>query len=90
MTEQIEIDTSSIFDNEDQKQVEFSGEVDGDEYQFSVRYSVLEAIGGDAPDGDAEIIFNQFIDIIRDAALASLARNSDRETIVISENDLDQ
>lgn len=90
MADQIDIDNSTIFDNVDEHQVEFSGEVDGDEYQFAVQYSVLEAVSGEAPDGDAEIKFNQFIDVIRDAALAALSRNSDPATIVISENDLDQ
>ncbi len=89
MADQLDIDATSVFDNEDLKQVEFAGEVDGDEYQFAVRYSVLEAISGDAPEGDAESTFNQFIDVIRDAALASLSRNSDRAVIVVSENDLD-
>jgi Protein of unknown function (DUF1488) len=90
MADQLDIDTSSIFDNLDEQQVEFGGEVDGDEYQFAVRYSVLEAISGEAPDGDAETLFNQFVDVIRDAALSALSRGRDRPVIVVSENDLDQ
>ena len=85
----LEIDNSSILDNIDERQVEFDAEVDGDEYQFAVQYDVLEALTGDAPDGDAVETFNRFIDPISDAALAALARDSDQAVIVVSENDLD-
>jgi len=85
----LEIDNSSILDNIDERQVEFDAEVDGDEYQFAVQYDVLEALTGDAPDGDAVDTFNRFIDPISDAALSALARDSDQPIIVISENDLD-
>ncbi|WP_240700045.1 hypothetical protein [Sphingomonas gei] len=88
--DQLEIDTRSVFDNIDARQVEFEAEVDGDDYQFAVQYSVLEALTGEAPDGDAEIKFNQMIDAVKDASLAALSRDSDREIIVVSENDLDQ
>lgn len=90
MADQIDIDNSSIFDNLDEHQVEFSGEVDGDEYQFAVKYGVLEAISGEVPDGNAETLFNQFIDVIRDASLSALSRDSDPAIIIVSENDLDQ
>lgn len=88
MPDRLDIDTTSIFDNEDEHQVEFAGEVDGDEYQFAVQYDVLEALSGDAPDGDAIDTFNQFVDPISDAALAALARGDDAPVIVVSENDL--
>jgi hypothetical protein len=90
MPKQLEIDDSSIFDNIDEQQVEFSGEVDGDEYQFAVMYDVFEALSGDAPDGDAEALFKRYVDVISDAALNALSRNSDPATIIVSENDLDQ
>ena len=88
MTERLDIDRASIFDNLDERQVEFAGEVDGDEYQFAVQYDVLEALSGDAPDGDAADTFNEFVDPISDAALAALARDRDQALIVVSENDL--
>jgi len=85
----LDIDNSSLLDNIDERQVEFTAEVDGDEYQFAVQYDVLEALTGDAPDGDALDIFNRFVDPISDAALAALGRDSDQDMIVVSENDLD-
>ena len=88
--DQIDIDTASIFDNSDEQQVEFDGEVDGEAYQFAVQYDLLEALTGDAPDGDAAITFNRLVDVIKDAALAALSRDSESEIIVVSENDLDQ
>ena len=88
MANQLDIDSSTIFDNVDEHQVEFMGEVDGDEYEFAMKYGVLEAIGGEAPDDDAEIRFNEFIDVIRDAA--ALSRGTDADIIIVSENDLGQ
>ena len=89
MAARLEIDNSSILDNIDERQVEFTGEVDGDEYEFAVQYDVLEALTGDAPDGDAVDTFNRYIDPITDAALSALSRNSDQAMIIVSENDLD-
>lgn len=89
MAERLDIDNTSILDNLDEQQVEFAAEVDGDEYQFAVQYDLLEALSGDAPDGDAEDLFRRFIDPISDAALSALARDRDQPMIVVSENDLD-
>jgi len=86
---QLEIDHSSILDNIDGEQVEFTAEVDAEEYEFAVQYDVLEALSGDRPDGDAADTFQRFIDQISDAALSALARNNDQATIIVSENDLE-
>ncbi|HEU0043171.1 DUF1488 family protein [Sphingomonas sp.] len=88
MTDRLDIDNSSLFDNVEEQQIEFSGEVDGDEYQFAVQYDVLEALSGDAPEDDALDLFNQFVDPISDAALAALARDTDQTIVIVSENDL--
>ena len=88
MAARLDIDDASIFDNVEEQQVEFAGEVDGDEYQFAVQYDVLEALSGDAPEGDAVDIFKRLIDPITDAALSALARDEDQALIVVSENDL--
>jgi hypothetical protein len=77
--DRMDIDLSTILDNVDEQLVEFTGEVDGDEYEFAVQYAVLEALSGDAPEDDA----------IAEAGLVALARNSDQALIVISENDLE-
>lgn len=88
MADRLDIDNSSIFDNAEEQQVEFAGEVDGDEYQFALQYDVLEALSGDAPEDNAAELFSQFIDPITDAALAALARDSDQQLVIVSENDL--
>ncbi len=87
--DRLEIDDASVEDNVNEKQVEFTGEVDGDEFAFAVQYDVLEALSGDAPEDDAIEMFNRFSDAIAEAGLAALARNSDPALIVISENDLE-
>lgn len=86
---QLEIDTSSILDNIEAELVEFTGEVDGDDYEFAVQYDLLEALSGDRPDGDAADMFNRFIDQVTEAALSALSRNSDANPIVVSESDLE-
>lgn len=85
----LEIDMSTVFDNLDEHQVEFDGEVDGDEYSFAVKYSVIEALTGSAPDGDAAESFEQMVDVIRDAALAALSRGATQDPVVVSEADLE-
>ena len=89
MPDRLIIDAASLFDNVDERQVEFAGEVNGDEQQFAVQYDVLEALSGDAPDGDALDRFNHFVDPISDAALTALARDGDQALVTVSENDLD-
>ena len=89
MAERLDIDNASILDNLGEQQVEFEGEVDGDEYQFAVRYDLLEALSGDAPDGDAVDTFSRFVDPISDAALTALARDRDQAIVIVSENDLE-
>lgn len=84
------IDEGTIFDNIDAQQVEFTAEVDDDSYEFAVQYDVLEALSGDAPDGDAEATFTRFSGPIAEAGLVALARDGDQSVVVISENDLEQ
>jgi hypothetical protein len=86
---ELEIDNNSLLDNIDERQVEFTGEVDGDEYEFAVQYDVLEALSGDAPDGDAIDMFNRFVDAVSEASLAALSRGNGSGVIVVSENDLE-
>ncbi|WP_084584081.1 DUF1488 family protein [Sphingomonas azotifigens] len=88
--QQLEIDDTTLFDNLDDRQVEFGGRVDGEDYQFAVQYSVIEALSGSQPDGDVEESFRRYRDPITQAALAALANGPDRPIIVISEKDLDQ
>lgn len=82
------IDMTSVFDNIDQRQVEFDATVDGDAYQFAVQYDVIEALSGEVPNGDAALRFGQHVDAIRKAAKSALSRGFDRPIVVISGNDL--
>ncbi|WBH17236.1 DUF1488 family protein [Sphingomonas radiodurans] len=86
---QLDIDDSTLLDNIEAEQVEFTGEVDAEDVDFVVQYDLLEALSGDRPDGDAIDMFNRFVDPITDAALAAFARNSDATPVIVSENDLE-
>ncbi|MCT8002181.1 DUF1488 family protein [Sphingomonas sanguinis] len=79
----------TVEDNVSERQVEFVGEVEGEEYQFAVQYDLLEALSGDVPDGDAVELFERYSDDILEAALTALGRNMEQTLIVVSENDLD-
>jgi len=87
--DKMDIDLASALDNVEDHVVEFTAEVDGDEYEFTVQYAVLEALSGDAPEDDAIDMFNRFSDTIAEAGLVALARNNSANVIVISENDLE-
>ncbi len=89
MADRLDIDDSSILDYVEERQVEFTGEVDGDEHQFAVRYDVLEALSGDSPEDGAVDTFRRFVDPISDAALSALGRDTEQEIVIVSENDLD-
>jgi len=79
----------TVEDNVSDRQVEFVGEMEGEEYQFAVQYDLLEALSGDVPDGDAIEMFERYSDDILDAALTALGRDMEQSLVVVSENDLD-
>ena len=85
----VTIDMTTLMDDEGEQQVEFDGEADDETYRFAVQYDVLEALSGDRPDGDAIATLQQYVDVIAAAAASALARDSDQDIIVVSENDLD-
>lgn len=84
----LRIVSASVLDNIEERQVEFTGDVDGESYDFAAQYDVLEALSGRFPNGDAVTIFQHYADQVVPAALSALARNSDQERIIISGNDL--
>ncbi|KTW16935.1 DUF1488 family protein [Sphingomonas sanguinis] len=79
----------TVEDNVSDRQVEFVGELDGEEYQFAAQYDLLEALSGDVPDGDAVELFERYSDDILEAAQTALARDMTQSLVVVSENDLD-
>ena len=85
--DRVTIDTASILDNIDERQVEFIGEASGERYQFALRYDVLEALVGEVP-SDPVPLFQRHVARVQTLAADALARDPDQETIVISENDL--
>ena len=87
--EQLMIDKATVFDNANDRRVEFAGEVDGIVQAFAVQYDVLEAIAAEVPDDRAVALFHQHADRIAAAGASALARDGDQEIVVISENDLD-
>lgn len=87
--ESLTVVSGTVEDNVSDRQVEFVGELDGEEYQFAVQYDLLEALSGDVPEGDAVELFERYSDDILDAALTALGRDMEQSLVVVSENDLD-
>jgi hypothetical protein len=87
--DRLDIDSRTLEDNPDLRQVEFEGEVSDERYQFAVQYSVLEALSAEFVGDDAIAIFKQHKEEIAQAALSALARDLDEEIITVSENDLE-
>ena len=85
--DRVTIDPSSVFDNIEDRQIEFSGEASGDRYAFALRYDVLEALAGDAT-FDALPLFQRHKARVQTLAADALARDPDQALIVISENNL--
>ncbi|MBI0476489.1 DUF1488 family protein [Sphingomonas sp. MA1305] len=83
----VTIDTATVFDNVDERQIEFAGEASGERYDFALRYDVLEALAGAVPT-DPLPVFQLHSAAAERAATAALARDPDQERIVVSENDL--
>ncbi len=86
--DRITIDTGTLDDDVDLRQVAFAGELSGTRYQFAVQYDVLEALSAQVPGSDALALFRQHADAIATLGTTALARDPDQETVVISENDL--
>ena len=42
--DRVTIDPATVFDNIEDRQIEFSGEASGGTYAFALRYDVLEAL----------------------------------------------
>ena len=89
MANTLEIDQASVVDNDIQKQIEFSGEIDADQYEFAVKYAVLKELSGDEPEDDGIELFNRFNDDIVDACLAAIERKPNASTIIVDEDDLE-
>ena len=87
--ETLTVVSGTVEDNVSDRQVEFVGELDGEEYQFAIQYDLLEALSGDVPEGDAVELFERYSDDILDAALTALGRDMEKSLVVVSENDLD-
>jgi hypothetical protein len=90
MSEQrVSIDPATLFDNVDERQVEFAGEIGGESRQFALRYDVMEALVGLGPD-QTDIVpqVQHHLARIEQLAARALARDTDQELVVISENDL--
>lgn len=88
MADTLSINTATLFDNADARQVEFSAEVDGEPRDFAVRYDALEALDGAQPDTGAVAAVRRHLDAVGAGAAVALARDVDQERVIVTENDL--
>lgn len=89
MPSRLQVDYASITDNEVTRQIEFMAEVDGDEHEFAVKYSVLKELSGDEPENDAQELFERFSDEITDVCADVLDKRPAATVVVVDEHDLE-
>lgn len=85
MANRVQIDQASITDNEVTRQIEFVAEVDGDEYDFAVKYGVLKELSGDEPEDDALELFERFSGEISEV----MEKRPAATVVVVDEDDLE-
>ena len=86
--DRLTIDDTSVFDNDNDRQVEFAAEVDGERRAFAAQYDLLRALAAEEPEGRAAALFRQHAARIATIGTRALARDMDADMVVISENDL--
>ncbi len=87
--DRLTVDTATVFDNVDDRRVEFAADIGDQRRAFAAQYDLLEALGAEVPDDRAVAVFRTHVDTISAIGAKALARNEDEELVVISENDLD-
>ena len=89
MASRLEIDQASIIDNDTNRQIEFTAEIDGEERDFAVKYAVLKELSGDDPEHDALEMFERFSDEICDACAEAADQRRTASVVMIDETDLE-
>jgi len=84
------IDQASVFDDPDQRRVDFDAEADGERLSFTLQYDALEALAGEVPEDRSVALFHRHLDRIAAMSARALARGTETDRVVVSENDLDQ
>ncbi|WP_294328311.1 DUF1488 family protein [uncultured Sphingomonas sp.] len=82
------IDTATFTDNPTDYQVEFAGTVDGEQQQFAVKYSALEALAGEQTLDDPLSVAQAQAARLTEAAGKALDRGQASELVTIGEGDL--
>ncbi len=89
MASALQIDHDTIIDNDRERQVEFTAEIDGDDRDFAVTYTVLKELSGDEPENDALELFERFSDELIDVCVQAAALRPSASLLMIDEGDLE-
>ena len=89
MASGLEIDQATLTDNDQERQIEFTAEIDGDEREFAVKYAVLTELSGDEPEDDALEIFERFSDEIAEFCLEAASQKPSASVVVLDQGDLE-
>jgi hypothetical protein len=89
MASRLQIDQASLTDNDVARQIEFAGEIDGDEHDFAVKYAVLKELSGDEPENDALELFERFSDEILDVCVDVAMKRPGASMVIVDEDDLE-
>ena len=86
--DRLNIDTATLFDNVDDRRVEFAADVGEERHAFAVPYDSLRALTGLDPITEPVATLHSVADQVAQAGAKALARDPDQVLVVISENDL--
>ncbi|MFS0771940.1 hypothetical protein [Sphingomonas sp. 1P08PE] len=86
--DRLTIDTATVFDNVDERRVEFAASVDGERRAFAASYDLLRALSGEDVGDRPVAVAQRLTGQLETAAATALARDPDQTMIVVSENDL--
>lgn len=84
----ITIDSASTIDNPTDRQVEYRGEVDGDVYDFAIKYSALDVMSGADMLEEPAAAFPQLAEPIAEASLRALKGACGTGRIIVDEQSL--
>lgn len=86
--DRLNIDTATMFDNVDERRVEFAAAIGEERHAFAVPYDSLRALTGIDPITEPVATLHRVADQVAQAGAKALARDPDQVMVVISENDL--
>lgn len=86
--DRLTIDHATLFDNIDERRVEFAADLGEERQAFAVPYDTLRALSGIDPVTEPVALVERFADELAEAGAKAFARDEDQVIVVVGESDL--